>query len=447
MAINAACVWEVRTTGANTNSGGFVPGQSSPGADYSQRDTPQYALTNGSTTSGSAVISTASASADMKDNIVYIVGGSGTPNPAARRQITAVNPGVSITVDSSAGITTATSVTLNIGGALSSPGLVSGFLTAGNIAYVKSGTYSITTASLGVDGGALTAAASLIIGYDTNRVINNTDTKPIIQYNASSIIFASSSTQCLINLQFDGNGQTSSRVANNGSFIRCMIIGMNSATTGTTCMFIGCSATGCSAAPFTGSMVGCEAYANTCSPYVLAGGSAVFCLSYNNTGSNTYHGFALSSGAAYTVNCVAYNNGGSGFNTTTLSGVAFINCHAQQNGLYGFNCSTTNAGKTLINCSTYLNGSGSNNITGGVAIINLIQITDGDPLVNVGTLNFTPNSTSLRGALMRAAGFPSDFKNSISHSYHDIGAIQHQDTGGGGGGVIGGEDMTGGCNG
>jgi hypothetical protein len=48
MAVNATAIWRVRPSGNNANGGGYDPGISSPGTDYSQQNSPQVTF-NGST--------------------------------------------------------------------------------------------------------------------------------------------------------------------------------------------------------------------------------------------------------------------------------------------------------------------------------------------------------------------------------------------------------------
>ena len=128
MSLASGTIWEIRNVAdyagaADTNGGGWVPGQS--GTDYSFANinsdgSAKYALTNG-VTNGTTTIATVSASADMIGNIVYVQGGTGSV-AANWYQITGQSTGVSITVDRSTGLSAGTGVTLNIGGLLRLPG-------------------------------------------------------------------------------------------------------------------------------------------------------------------------------------------------------------------------------------------------------------------------------------------------------------------------------------
>ena len=56
-----------------------------------------------------------------------------------------------------------------------------------------------------------------------------------------------------------------------------------------------------------------------------------------------------------------------------------------------------------------------------------------DPFTNAAGGNFALNNTVGGGAACRAAGIPGVFPGGLTTGYIDIGAVQHQDSGGGGG--------------
>ena len=95
MAIQASTVWEVRTTGSNTNGGGYTSG----GTDYSQQDSPQIAVTdavaNGTTTITSA---TANFNSSHVGNIIYLAGGTGSL-AATKREVISITNSTTIVVD------------------------------------------------------------------------------------------------------------------------------------------------------------------------------------------------------------------------------------------------------------------------------------------------------------------------------------------------------------
>lgn len=413
MALPATGIIEVRTTGSDTQCGGGF-NAARGGTDYSQQNTAQA---TGTVTSATTTVTATTGifTALMVGN--YITDGT------TYREITVFTSSTVVTVDSAPSWTAAT---IYVGGGLASLGKSGAFLVNGNTVYQKSGTYSISTASSNVAGGVLSVALQIIVvGYNTTRTISNTDTKPVNQYGASTISFINC-RGLFVNLEFDGNGQTSARLSsasNSGDvFERCMIRNMNTATAAGNA-FIACSATTNSAAALSSFCVSCEAYANTATPYSVQ--SAVDCLSYSNTGAST-DGFTWASSESLAVNCVSYGNGRDGF--TWVIGVSrvsgCINCHAENNAQYGFNVGST-SGQLLQNCSYYNNTSGGVNSTGVIYNAGAIAVTAGSVFTNAAGNDFSLNNTANQGALLRAAGFPGTFPRGTTTSYLDIGAAQH----------------------
>ena len=117
MAIGATCIWEVRTTGSNTNGGGYTSG----GTNYSQQNAAQYALTGVTSAGAGNTVLTASAAADMIGNIGCCVSGTNFTT-SEFFEVASVSAGVSITFGTShaaASICTGigASGVINIGGA------------------------------------------------------------------------------------------------------------------------------------------------------------------------------------------------------------------------------------------------------------------------------------------------------------------------------------------
>ena len=191
MAFTTGTQFEIRTTGNDTNGGGFAPGAS--GTDWSQQDNPRYAVTD-AVTNGATTITSATANfgADVVGNIAYIAGGSAniTPN---WYQITGRTNSTTITIENrGAQPASGTGVTLRIGGALASPGGFCQMLSTvqGNapnvVAWIRKGTYvisvntnNVSNGKLGFDSGSGFVSHALI-GYDTTRG-DLTGTRPLIQ--------------------------------------------------------------------------------------------------------------------------------------------------------------------------------------------------------------------------------------------------------------------------
>jgi hypothetical protein len=171
-AINAAVVWEVRTTGVSTNGGGFKTGAS--GTDWTQQDACKYSLTGLTSAGAGNVILTASAAADWVGNIINIA--SGTNFTVGFFEITSVSAGVSATVSTNqAGTAISTGVGASgvgcIGGAFkfgtSKDSTFGSGIAAGNTVYVQSGTYTQNTSVAFTDCTNL--APCTVIGYNSTR--------------------------------------------------------------------------------------------------------------------------------------------------------------------------------------------------------------------------------------------------------------------------------------
>ena len=459
MALSSGIVWEVRQGGSDSSGGGYKTGAS--GTDFTQQDAAQYALTGLTTAAANAIILTASAAADMVGNVIQIT--SGTNFTVGFYEITSVSVGVSITVDRNCTTAAGTGGVGNIGGALASPGMAGGAKVAGNDIYVKSGTYTLSTASSNVSGGVVddatggenAANATWWIGYNTTRTKLNTDSSlPLIQVPGSGVtsctIFKTSSDLTRFrNLKVDGASKSS---------IRGFDIGTNFtsnsaiACTASNCTnsgfyvasglgsFIVCLASGCSS---TGAGFQLEGGFGTCLNCVAADGSVhgftgndrtrfIGCIADSNSGAST-DGFHQDNGNSPCVwiNCVSYNSGRDGFRSgSSFQGSVFaMNCTAYGNAGYGFNGNGSTLDVALLwNCAGGSNTSG-NTESGLPNLLNFIDLSTNDPFVNAAGGNFALN-TSTGGNLCRAAGFPGVFPGGTTTGYLDIGAAQHQDAGG-----------------
>lgn len=429
MALSANSVFEVRTAGNDTNGGGFVTGAS--GTDYSQQNSAQYALTNGHYVSGSTIL-TASASADMIGSIAYIAGGTGSMT-GNWYQITGQSLGVSLTLDRSTGLVAGTGMTINIGGALLSPGIAMSLAqSSGNIIFIKNdGTYSITSATTNIAGGCIGSSggnAIYIQGYSSTRSLGNSDTGPTIQSNVSTATLVTTTASTIDNIAFDGNSQTAARLTSGTlTFFGCMFKNFNTATSGT-CIFINCQATTNSAAVFNGSSCyQCEAYANTATPFIPGQLLGCYgCISSGNTGAST-DGFNLSAAETVAINCIAISNGRDGFRATSTTST-IMNCHAESNTGFGFTVS--GSAKVFRNNSYYNNTGGTVSSSGSVANVGSIAVTAGSVFTNAAGNVFSLNATTNQGSLLRATANPSTFPRGLTPNYRDIGAAQHQDSGG-----------------
>jgi hypothetical protein len=447
-AISATTVWEVRVPGADTNGGGFKAGAS--GTDYSQQDSKNTvgsnistvdAVANGTTTITSA---TAAFTTAITGNDIYLAGGSGSLT-GGWYEATYVSA-TSITVDRT--VAAGTGITLNIGGALASPGQLGANMVAGNDFYIKAGTYTVTSASTNVSGGCLSlpagASAANIVkgaGYQTTR--GDGGTKPLLQASGISTfsLITTAAGNHVENLSVDGAGLTSSKgfnlAAGAAQAYRCKAANCtNSGYVGNSIALTGlylCEATGCStAAAFSvGSAFGCTAHDNTVTGFM--GCSATLSIACNNSGASS-DGFNNNTNNALFIGDTSYGNGRDGFRFTTVQAqCACVNCISEGNAGWQYNASAAMDMVYLYNCAGKADGSGLVNATTIAASqqIGLVTCT-AEIFVAAGSNNFALNTTAGGGAACRAAGILGAFPGLSTTGYADIGAVQHQDSGGAG---------------
>lgn len=441
MALSANTVWEVRTAGNDTNGGGFVAGAS--GTDYSQQDSKNTAGSDISTTdavaNGTTTITSATANfgTTIVGNIVYFQGGTGSI-AAVWRQVTARASTTSITIDAS--IASSTGMTMNIGGALASLGMVGASIVANNKVYIKTGTYSVTSASTNVAAGCYAASAAnvLIEGYSTTR--GDLVSPPTLQASGIStftLLTMPSNGDIRVNsLILDGASLTSSRGLGGNRGIAYLVKAINCTNGGivqvsNTVVLEACSATGCSTAVAiqANQCYGCEAYSNTIGGFASTS-AAVFdrCLSYANSGASS-DGFSVGSSPSRFINCVAYNNGRHGF-TSSSNSISAVNCIAEAQtagSAVGFNL-TGQAG--LLKCAVFNN---TTNVAANTTATfkNIGQITGtASFFVNPGSGNFALNTNANGGGLARAAGYPGTFPATTTVGFLDVGGAEHSGSGG-----------------
>lgn len=450
MALAAACTWEVRTTGSETSGGGFVTGAS--GTDWSQQDAAQVTF-NGTTIAATCAqngttltVSGYTTAVTDIGNILQITGG--TNFIAGFYQITGQGTGTWTLDRTPATAGAGSAMTGAMGGALASPGKALGAAVLGNTIWVKSGTYSITSASTNVAAGCLsfgagaTATIVKIFGYGSTR--GDGGTKPLLQASGIStftLITLASDGAWVDNISLDGASLTSSRgisATGNSLVSRCKIANCtnngytSSAVTSSTEL---CEVTGCSTT--TAVSGGCHqdliVHDNTiggCNAST-SGATYIRCQSFNNTGASS-DGFVTGTASSYT-DCLAYGNGRHAFNVTA-GNVLFrlTNCLAvgqTAGGANGFNASATCDSIIMLNCAGYNNTTNvSANILNNTGFVTLTA----DPFVNAAGSppDFSLNNNAGGGAALRAAGLPTPsgawaVPYLAASSNEDIGALQH----------------------
>lgn len=454
--------------------------------------TPLVTYTNGAWVSGTGVFTPVtgnpvSAGVAVGNWASVYTDGASAPTGFVGR-VTAVSVAtitVSITAKSGTVPTTgATGITLVVGGAWLGPNGTVGFpfnFAAGTLTnttgspprinFKNGSTYSITAAmsqtTLGPiywqgyatafgDGGRATfdggtsGSSYVPLTVSSSGVAYNVFTDLIFQNNGAS------GSSAMVNGTADGRSLyfrcvfANSRGAgllNGDNVIECETYGCNQSNTVNTAGFT------VNGGNFVYRFVRCNAHDNTggnTSGFYTQVTGALFVNCVADT--NGLHGFFVNNVAGWQfLGCDTYNNGGDGIRQATLSGPGTItNCNFVKNGGYGINVAGIGVNGYVLNCGfgsgTAANTSGATNGTGGMEIVSSVTYAsnltpwvdpaNGDFRINLaaaegtGRGNFTETAPSYTGTV----GYP------------DIGAAQHQDTGGVGG-MLYVPGMTGGMEG
>lgn len=233
-ALNATCVWEFRgTNGSDSNGGSFDSSIASPGTDWSQQNSPQYALTNLTTSGAGAVILLASSAADMVGNGIRIV--SGTNFTAGDYTIISESLGVSITLDRSCCTGVGASGVANIGGAKKDISANSFKTTVvdGNKIWIKE---NMTPAGgfFSATSGSYSNGMIKMEGYSSSRGDHPTSiaaNQPIIAM--SSNVFTSATNWAYSNIKFTTSATNGISAASQTDiyFLSCTLLGSNATST------------------------------------------------------------------------------------------------------------------------------------------------------------------------------------------------------------------------
>jgi len=333
--------------------------------------------------------------------------------------------------------------------ALGSPGLLSDVVTVdGMKAYIKSGTYTLTTTTAG-SAGPLVATPDvrmLIEGYDISR--GDLGSPPVMDAGSQTTF-----TFVTLNGQFTGfhmqvvrnvkvDGKTNAGV--NG-FVG---VGLYAEVTVELCQAFNCI----DGFGTTNLLLCVKCRAESCSRYGFSLYYATGCEAANGAGT----GFRSSSPRGVLINCISRANN-IGFVIDAYNSHGPVNCTADGNASDGFdflydmssaiNCVATNNGgngfrtiaadQQLINCAAYNNTSGNTAHT--LVHFDFLALS-ADPYVNKAGGDFRPNNTAGGGADLRAAGVGAF--GQINNT--DIGAVQHSDPAGGAASILGSGVLSGG---
>lgn len=462
-AIGAAVLYDgTQLSGLNTAVGCATVGTPTSGTwgvDYSNADAARITFTDilGVGTTFTSVLN------PVGKNFIgnYISVTSGTNYTVQRVEVVSTST-ITATVDKTFGASATGNGGGRLGGALASPGKAGGLAIGGNDVFIRSGTYSITSASSNVASGVVSIPAAGTIsnfsrweGFGT--IPRDWGTRPLLQASGISTtnLFTIGATNGAYsytgNLSIDCAG-LSSLYGIQGSNAKSQIDYVkvaNGASGGFGCtagLYTRCEATGTSVTAgfsiIAGMFIGCEAYGNTV-PGFSSTGLAHFidCIASGNTGA-TSDGFITGGSPNSFVNCTSYGNGQHGFNlggnsSANTGAQTCISCLSEGNTGWGFTSSATvNEMAQLLNCGTYNNTLGAVNTTQiTMPATGFVTNTTGTFFTNAGSGDFSLNATANQGALARGAGWGA-FPRGTSVGHADMGAVQHADPAAGGGGAV-----------
>lgn len=467
MSISPNVGFEVRTTGNDSNGGGFVAGAS--GTDFSQQNAAQYTfsdLASSNGTSGTPQVTSASHSFVAADvgNIMQIT--AGTNWTTGFFQIVSVSGGAA-TMDRAVGSAASISGgSYAVGGALLTvqQALVGTAQCAtpaqnahGGFIWVQKGTYTVT-ANIDTGNGAHQSQPNIsMIGYDTTHG-DNTGTRPLITTATNSIcliaVFQNLQTASNIftfdNINFSTTAGTpgggiaawNNAVNTGGTIIvrRSKLSGFTYAFatseifgggTDYSLILVGVEITACTTRGFqvngnTGHQCiidGCYIHGNTGNgggQFGTGGGQNACILVDSIFSANSGNGMNAQPAYNYCDNCAFVGNTGlssDGLNTngsivTTVSNSIFYG-----NGNYGLN----NASANVIGFNNAF-GSNAAALFNPDRLVGTITLT-ANPFVNSAGGNFALNNTAGGGVLLTALGFPSTF-GSTTTATPNVGPVQ-----------------------
>lgn len=226
MALPSTGVIEIRSTATagNVNGGGF--NSALGGTDYTLQDTAQLALTDLASTSASGWLTLTSATGGFTSAMVgnYIHIASGTNFTAGWYEVTAYTDTNTVTVDRACGATADASAGVGkLGGAMSLNSTLDDDLfeigVAGNIFYIKAGTYSLG------ESVSITATGSVqkpinVIGYNATRGDVPTGTnRPLLNCAANG--FSLGANWDIYNVNLTSTTSNGLSTGTGGKFINC----------------------------------------------------------------------------------------------------------------------------------------------------------------------------------------------------------------------------------
>ena len=430
MAIHADFVFEVRTTGDDTNGGGY---KSSAGTtDYSQQDAAELSLTD-CATSGTGVTTLTSVTggftAAMVGNSINL--SAGTNLTTGLYEITAFTDANTVTLDRSPDDTVGgvSGATGKVGGALASPGMITGdSQTYGNKVWIQSGTYTVSNATSGTPNSTINAVSAHFEGYETARgdLTGNefSTARPLIQASVSSLGYILVAGY-FSRLRVDGGDGLSGNSGSTGSshnyiHVENVVVGFGSSEG----ICLGCKVIGATSGySSTRSCVDCVA-GNCHTGFIndTLGVSWVRCIAYDCT-TYGFRGNERTSTASY---CIADNTRYGFYASDGDLDPIVLNCIAINCSDYGFRMRNSGSRRSFVfQSASYNNG---NRFFGGANDVdaNPIVLT-ANPFVDSPNRDYRINDVAGGGELLKGFGYNPETTDTTS-----ISALLPSTTSGGG---------------
>lgn len=376
-------------------------------------------------------------------NVISVT--SGTGFTVQYVQVVSVT-GTTATCDKSLGTLSSTGGNGGLGGCFATPGGASAQWTTSNIGFVKySATpYTQTSASTKVasggtimPGGASTRIFNLC-GYDTNRILTNTDAnRPILRAGVNSGTQVASGGPSfeynrITNFVLDNPSSFSTTTGINlasakGQAINCSVnkYRINYTTGDLYCSYVNCYSTAGTVNGFVGQVqtrfYGCVSNADVVAFTMSNRSTCIDCIAISPT-SNSVDAFDTAGDYSCDfLYCIAYGGAASGFHMGEYGRA--VNCIATNNAAYGFRLNGSNlASSQLIYCAGYSNTTANINDFSANNQINFIALS-ASPWTSAGT-DFTLNSTAGGGVLLKSLGYPTTLPGLSPTNYPSVGVYQ-----------------------
>lgn len=445
-ALSSTVQWDVRTTGSDSNGGGFNGAGSGAGTDFSQQNAAQYTFSDLASTSGTTnpcVVTSASHNFVAADNrnIIHISAGTNWTTGWYEIVSTAAN---AATLDRACGsVASISGGTYFVGGALQTMDQANTNLVASNTVNVKSGTYTrTTTLALAV------STPATWIGFQTTH--SDYGTAPVVTTATNSTDLISIGEGVTVGVTLDNFAFTNTAgtpaigivsVSNNSNYVavrNCSFSGFTNAINGDN---VGAHF------EFLGLVIAATEIKNSTSDGINLTSSFATIESswiHGNTGSGLR---ATSSANHFTVvQSILSNNGGSGI-AASNSPVSIIDSVLASNTSDGLTATTS---QVIFLSNTIIYGNGGFGVNGNVASVansgrnnaygsntsgarNNFAAAQGDITLTANpftsSTNFAPNNTAGGGAAVKSAGYPGAFPGGTTTGTINVGAVQ---TAGGG---------------